>query len=457
MGGIAVQIGLVLALVLVNAALSGSEIALISLREHRLKQMEEEGAAGRAVADLARDPNRFLATIQIGITLAGFLASAAAATTLAKPLVEPLGFLGGAAEAVSVVVVTLILSYVTLVGGELAPKRIALSRSEGWARFMARPLLLMSRATRPVVWLLGRSTDLIARLVGVDPGDARDEVTDEELRDMLVTHRGVTAAQRGIISGAFEIGERTLRQVVVPRRDVVALQADEPTDQGARRLVEAGYSRAPVVVGDLDDVVGVVHLRDLLSETSPTGTTHVAGRILSAGGPAGAGAGAADVPVEDGVDVVRAHARAALILPETVPVIEALRRLQVERQQLAVVVNEYGGTEGIATMEDLVEELVGEIYSDTDRDLQAVLRQPDGSLLLPGTFPVHDLPDLGVELPTGDYATVAGLVLAELGHIPDLGERVQVEGWQVEVLEVARHAVQRVRIRPATRAGRRGA
>ncbi len=410
------QLAVVVVLVVVNAALAGSEIALISLREGQLHRLEQRGAKGRLLARLARDPNQFLATIQIGITLAGFLASATAAVALAEPLREPLAFLGAAAEPVAVVAVTLTLTFVTLVFGELAPKRVAMQRAERWGLRAARPLTAVATLTRPALWLLGVSTNVAVRLMGGDPSRQREQVTEEELRDLVASQTSFSPEQRTIISGAFEIADRTLREILVPRRDVTKLQADQPVADALHALVHSSHSRAPVVEGDLDHTVGVVHLRDLLAH----------------GG------------------VVADHARPAPALPETMGVVDALRLLQAERQQLAVVVNEYGGAEGIVTLEDLVEELVGEIYDETDPDVLAVAREADGALVLPGMFPVHDLGDLGVELPVGDYATVAGLLLERLGRIPQHpGDMVEVDGWRLEVVEVQRRAVTRVRLRPA--------
>jgi putative hemolysin len=412
MNGVRFELVLVLVLVLLNAAFAGSEVALISLREGQLKRMEHESGQGRLVARLARDPNQFLSTIQIGITLAGFLASAAAAVSLAQPLVGPLGFLGEAAEPVAVVLVTVVLTFITLVVGELAPKRIALQRPEPWARRTARPLAAITLATRPAVWLLSRTTDLLVRLAGGDPAVQRQEITEEEVRDMVATQGRLRPEQRTILEGAFEVAERRLRDVLVPRRDVIAFAADRPAAQALRTLVATTHSRAPVYRRDLDDVVGVVHLRDLIEASGTVGE----------------------------------HVRPALALPESLTVLDGLRRLQAERQQLAVVVNEYGGVEGIITIEDLLEELVGEIYDEFDPDVAAVQHQPDGAMLLPGSFPVHDLPDLGVDLPEGPYTTVAGLVLAQLGHLPTPGETVEVAGWRLEVLGVQRRAITRLRL-----------
>jgi putative hemolysin len=408
------EIGLVLLLVVINAGFAGSEVALISLREGQLRRLEQEDGRGRLVAKLARDPNQFLSTIQIGITLAGFLASAAAAVSLAEPLVPLLDFLGGAAELAAVLLVTIVLTYLTLVVGELAPKRIALQRPEPWAKRAARPLALVSRFTRPAVWLLSRSTDLLVRLAGGDPNLQRETVTEEEVRDLVATQATFSPQHRTILVGAFEIAERRLQDVLVPRRDVVALPADASVQEATRTLVTTTHGRAPVCRGDLDDVVGVVTLQDLVDAS---------GRVAE-------------------------HARPVLALPESMGVLDALRRLQGERQQLAIVINEYGGTEGIVTVEDLLEELVGEIYDEFDADSRGIQRQPDGSLVLPGAFPLHDLPDLGISLPEGRYTTVAGLVLDRLGRLPDKGETVQIDGWRLDVLAVERHAITRLRLTP---------
>ena len=408
------EIGLVLLLVLINAAFAGSEVALISLREGQLRRLEREGEQGRLVARLARDPNQFLSTIQIGITLAGFLASAAAAVSLAEPLVPLLGFLGRAADPAAVVLVTMVLAYLTLVVGELAPKRIALQSPERWARRAARPLTVISTLTRPAVWLLSKSTNLLVRLAGADPRRQREEVTEEEVRDMIATGSVFRPEQRRILAEAIEVGERRLRDVLVPRRDVVAIPADASVADAISMLVGTTHGRAPVYRGDLDEVIGLVTLQDLVGADGP-----VASRV-----------------------------RPVVALPESMTVLDALRRFQAEREQLAIVLNEYGGTEGIITLEDLLEELVGEIYDEFDPDSHGIHRQPDGSLVLPGSFPVHDLADLGISLPEGDYATLAGLVLDRMGRIPGKGEAVEVDGWRLEVLDVENHAITRVRLVP---------
>jgi putative hemolysin len=421
-GGYGLQVILVLALILLNGALSGSEMALISLRDSQIQRLERTSRGGRVLARLSREPNRFLATIQIGITLAGFLASAFAATSLAKPLVTAFSFAGNAADAIAIIIVTLILTFITLVLGELAPKRIAMQRAEGWATTAARQLDWMATASRPVVWLLGKSTDLVVRLVGADPRANRAEISAEEIRDLVVAQRSFTTQQREIIAGAFEIIERELRQILIPRSEVTVIPGALPTSEALAVVAGSGHTRVPVVGRSLDDLIGVVHLRDLL------------------GGPD---------------DTAADRARPPTLLPETLPVADAMRQLRQMREQFAFVVDEHGSIDGIVTMEDLVEEVVGEIYDETDRDIERVVKEADGALLLPGSFPLHDLSDLEIDMNRAahaDYTTIAGLLLDKLGHIPtQAGEVITMPGFTVEVMRISGRAIDQVRIRHTPR------
>ena len=410
------QLLLVAILVFVNAAFAGTELALVSLRESQLQRLEERSATGGVLARLARQPNQFLATIQIGITLAGFLASAAAAVSLAEPLEAPLSFLGGAAGPVSVILVTLILAYFTLVFGELAPKRIAMQRAEKWGMVMARPLDLLSTLTKPVVWLLSKSTDIAVRLLGGDPNQQREEVSGEELRDMVAIHETFPPEQRQIIDGAFEIAERTLDEVMVPRTEVVVIDAAATCQEALDVLVETGHSRAPIAEKrNLDRPVGMVRLRSLLGHPDEPVTSVMY-----------------DIPA----------------FPDAARVLTALREFQARRTQMAVVVDEYARAIGIVTVEDLVEELVGEIWDETDPDLIEVVREDDGTIVVSGSFPVHDLVDLDVELPEGDYTTIAGLVLDQMNRFPRPGETIDIDDWRIEIRAVARHRITQVALRP---------
>lgn len=409
---------LVVALVVVNGLLAGTEAAYISLREGQLHEFDSRGTRrGRLAAHMAREPNRFLTTIQIGITLAGFLASATAAVTLAEPLVDHLSFLGDAAEIVGVTGVTVLVAIVTLVVGELAPKRLAMQYARRWAFETAMPLELLSVITRPVAWFLGKATDVVVRLLGGDPNVGREESTVDELRQLVAGHRGLSTEQRTIITGALEIHGRRLREVIVPRPAVWRLEASLPVTQARLQLAASGHVRAPVVdSGELDDVIGVVHLRDLL------GSSGIVAEVM----------------------------HSVLRLPDSLRVSSVLSQFMAEHEHFAMVVDERGGVAGIVTLEDLLEEIVGEIYDEADRDILSVKPMPDGSLLLPGTFPIHDLPDIGVDLasvPQGNYTTIAGLVLAVIGRVPTApGDRVDLSTYTIEVTAVRRNSITEVRL-----------
>ena len=421
------DVGLIFVLLLVNGVFAGSELALISLREGQLRALERNGGRReRALVRLARDPNRFLGTIQLGITLAGYLASAPAAVTLAEPLVPSLGFLGGAAEAVAITSVTIVLAAINIVVGELAPKRLAMQYPLRWALLVAVPLDRLAALTTPMVWFLGKATDLVVRVFGGNPEASAGQLSAAELQELVATQRSLSSEQRQMISGALEIHERVLREILIPRRAVITLAHDLPMAEAQSRLVSSGHSRAPVVrARDLDDVIGVVHLRDLL------------------GGHAS----------------LTEALRPALQLPDSLPVSEALRRFKAEREQFATVVDERGGVAGIVTLEDVLEEIVGEIYDETDRDVLGAQTMADGSLVLPGGFPVHDLADLGVSLsdaPRGEYNTVAGMVLVALGRIPrSPGDRIELSEWTLEIVAVDHNTITGVRFIPRTAAGGR--
>ena len=411
------EIALVLVLIGVNALLAGSEIAFVTLHEGQISRLERRHKAGRAAAALARDPNRFLATVQIGITLAGFLASATAAVSLAEPLVGPLGFLGEPAEPVAIVLVTLVLSYLSLVFGELAPKRVALQRAEGWVTLFARPLALSAAMARPIVWLLAKSTDAAVRLMGGDPSVAREEMSKEELRDLVSSRPGFHRLERTIMSGALEIADRSLREIAVPRPSVFSVRATDSVEKALEALLASGFSRAPVTGDSIDDIVSVIHLRDLVGKTGEAGS----------------------------------HAREALALPESLSVMKALAEMQKGRTHIAIVIDEYGGTGGIVTIEDILEEVVGEIYDEFDRDMVAVRRLDDGTILIGGDFPIHDLGDISVDVAEGEYTTVSGLLMSRLGRVPKQGESILEGEWEVTAQQVRGRTISRIRLRPRGR------
>ncbi len=417
MSDVWVELVLVVVLVIINAMLSGTEIALISLRPTQLSALRAEGGSGAIAADLASDANRFLATIQIGITLAGFLASAVAAVSLAEPILDALGLSGGVAETLVIIGVTIVLSFITLVFGELVPKRLALNHPVAWARAMGRPVNAFAVVMTPVVWLLSITTDAFVRLFGGGSGDPDQQVSLEELRDLIVATGRLPAGQDELLLGAFEVGERTIEEVMTPRPDVVTVDSTVTALEAIGTLVAAGFTRAPVTIADhgLDSAIGVVALQDLVAVEG-------------------------DAPVT-------VAAKEAQALPESLPALVALRRMQGLRQQMAFVLDEFGGIEGIITVEDLVEELVGEIYDEFDPIVATPRVEDDGTLVVPGRFPAHDLAEIGVSAPTGDFTTVAGLVMDQLGAVPEPGDTVTIGTWELVVEAMDDQAIRSVRFR----------
>jgi putative hemolysin len=411
--GILLQLGLVAVLVLLNAAFSGSEIALISLREGQLQRLEQRGSRGRLLVSLARDPNRFLAAIQVGITLAGFLASATAAVSLAEPLQEPLGFLGRAARPVSIVVVTIFLAYLTLVFGELAPKRVAMQRAEGWGMVAARPLSLIAALFRPVIWLLAHSTDLAVRLMRGDPHQQREEVTDEELRDLVAAQTSYTPEQRNIISGAFEIAERRLREVLsAPQRGL------HPRSRPAvrRRPPDAGRLRP-------------------LPRPRGRGRPRPGGRR-----------GAPARPPRR-----RGHRRGQgpdpVLFPESLGALEALHQMQ-ERGCSWPSCSTSTGDRGDHHRRGPDRGARREIWDESDRDVAAVERAEDGFRHGAGLVPLP-------RPRTTSASCSGGRLLDRRRHrprpprrIPEApGDSVEVDGWHLEVLAVDRRAITRLCIK----------
>jgi putative hemolysin len=408
----------VLVFILVGGLFAGAEIALVSLREGQLRTLAERGRRGERVAALAGDPNRFLSAVQIGVTVAGFFSAAFGAATLAgalQPSLVALGVPESVADTLAVVAVTLIISFVSLVLGELVPKRLALQRSEGWAYVLGPPLDVLSQLVRPVIWLLSRCTDVVVRLLGGDPSIGRDQISSEELRELVTGHQDFGEDERRIVTDVFEAGDRQVREVMLPRTEVDFLDADLPAYQAARQIAERPHSRYPVIDKSPDDVVGFVHVRDLL---------------------------APDV-VRRSVPV-RELARPVMSIPGTKPVLASLTELREVGAHLAIVVDEYGGTAGIVTFEDLVEELVGDIYDEYDvpgepEPAQPQLGEVDGLLNL-DEFAART----GVHLPEGPYETVAGFVMARLGRVPAVGDRVAHAGHELTVVAMDGRRVQRL-------------
>lgn len=404
-----VNAGLVLVFVLVGGVFAATEIALVSLRESQLSALERDSARGARVAQVARDPNRFLAAVQIGVTVAGFLSAAYGGATLAgdlAPYLERLGLGEAAADALALVLLTLLIAYLSLVLGELVPKRLALQRSTGVALAVTPVLDRFATAMRPVIWLLSLSTNALVRLFGGDPHATNEQLSEEELRHLVSTHEALDEQERRILADVFAATETTLKEVMRPRGDVTFIAGDLPVEEAARQVRELPYSRYPVTGSGFDDVLGFLHVRDLLGVQDHDGRT------------------------------VAEVARPVLMLPGTRRVLPSVATMKEDGVHLAIVVDEYGGTDGIVTLEDLVEELVGEIRDEYDAS------EPEAAPLakdsVPGALNLEDFEkETGIALPDGDYETVAGFVIARLGRIPEVGDAVRVDEAELRVAEMA--------------------
>lgn len=401
MNGPLADIALILLFTLIGGVFAAAEMSLVSLRESQIKTLSHRGKRGQAIAKLTENPNRFLSAVQIGVTLAGFLSAAFGGATLSQrlsPVLQHLGMATAVADTVALVVITAIISYVSIVLGELTAKRLALQRSEGFALALAPMVDLIATLARPLIWFLGVSTNVAVRVLGGDPQAGREEVTDEELRAMVSTSATLGDEERQIMDEVFAAGERSLREVMVPRTEVSFLPADMPVHKAVRELSDAPHSRYPVIGDSSDDVVGFIHVRDLFDpETAQR-----------------------SIPVGD-------LARPVLELPDTVRVLPAMSEMRRRSSHLVVVRDEYGGTAGIVTMEDLVEELVGDITDEYDVVVEHQTERPNEHDV-DGLLTLEEFGEkVGAELPEGPYDTVAGYVMARLGKLPQIDDTIEAD------------------------------
>ena len=407
---------------LVGGVFAATEIALVSLRESQLVQLERTGSRGAKVAAVARDPNRFLAAVQIGVTVAGFFSAAYGGSTLAPdvaPYLVDVGLGEGAADTVSLVVMTLFIAYLSLVLGELVPKRLALQRSAGLATAVAPPLDRFANVMRPIIWLLSRSTDVLVRLLGGDPRAVSEDLSEEELRDIVSTHEGLGEHERRILRDVFSATDTSLKEVMRPRGEVAFVAAATPVTEARDRIATLAWSRYPVTGDGFDDVLGFLHVRDLLGVR------------------------------DDDTRTVRDLMREVLVLPSTNAVLPTVGTMRKSGIHLAVLVDEYGGTDGIVTLEDLVEEIVGEIRDEYDAP-ETAGHHAAGPRDLDGGLSIEDFAELtGLALPDGDYETAAGYVIARLGRIPDVGDAVEVDGQRLEVAALEGRRVTALRVTPS--------
>jgi putative hemolysin len=387
-----------------------AEIALISLRDSQVRQIATRGKRGARVAALAEHPNRLLAAVQIGVTVSGFLSAALGADQLGDyviPWLESLGISTAWSTTLSLIGVTLVIAYFSLVFGELVPKRVALFRAEEIAMATAGIINVVANIFRPIIWLLSKSTDFVVRAFGVDPKEQRSQMSEEELLDLVTGHAALTEEERDIVEEVFNASERQVHEVMVPRTEVDFMDASLTVGKAIELAVDKAHSRYPVVRGSSDEVVGFIHVRDLLDTSLANKSTKI-------------------------VELVRN----IMYLPGTKGVLPALSEMRTQGQHLAIVLDEYGGTDGIVTLEDLVEVLIGDIRDEYDEDENEVsLEERTGDFEVDGLISIEDLiEETKLDVPEGPYETASGFVMHFLGRIPQINDVVNVNGLRITVL-----------------------
>jgi putative hemolysin len=435
MNDIFLEIVIIILLILVNGLLALAEIAVVSSRTIRLQQQAAGGNRGAEIAlQLADDPGRFLSTIQIGITLVGIFTGAFGGATLAEPLsmylsqFQPIARFSGPI-AIGIVVVT--ITYLSLVFGELVPKRIALTNPERTAAMVAPPMSTLSRLTSPLVQLLSVSTNLVLKVFGISQGE-EGEVTEQDI-EMLIgqgTESGVfEPIEQEMVKQVFRMSDLRAEELITPRPEVVSIDLEELPEINRQKIIDHGHSYLPVIQGDLDHVQGYVRAVDLLAQS-------LLGEDL------------------DYLPVLRT----AQFVPERAPVFDVLERFKGSGAQVAFVVDEFGGIQGLLTHTDILEAIIGEIHEPEDEHDPDIVQRDDGTWLIDGMVPIHEFRQL-LDLESlpgeeeGHFHTLGGFVITYLGRIPDTGEQITVGGFQIEVVDMDSHRVDKllVTLVPPTR------
>ncbi len=421
-------------LIMVNAFFAMSEIAIISLNDNKIEKMAEEGdKKAKQVLKLTKDSSGFLSTIQIGVTLAGFLTSATASQSFAVMITEKLAGTSvarvipvGVISVLSTVLITVIMSYFSLVLGELTPKKIAMHAPEKVSFTVVPVLLFVNKVARPFVKLLSASTNAIVRIFGIDPNDDEDVVTEEEIRMMVDVgqEKGVIEdVQKEMINNIFEFDDMDVADIMTHRTDIECVDIDRPLSDVIEKSIEFGYSRIPVYKEDQDNIVGIVYVKDLLKYVG------------------------SNLPKTKSI---KDFMREAYYVPETKQCSELLTQMLEKHVQMAVVVDEYGGTAGIVTLEDVIEAIVGNIQDEYDNEDEEISRIDETTFTIDGITDIEEVEEqLGIKIPDGDYDTLGGFIISLLGYLPtENGEEdvAEYENIRFTVLNVEERRIGKVKV-----------
>ena len=421
---VAISIFVTILLTFVNAYFSLSEMALTTAKRAVLEPQASEGdKRAQAALELSGDSSEFLAAIQVGITLVGFGSSAVAATTLSDPLAAwfiSLGMPTEPAGVIAPVIITLVVSYFSIVVGELLPKRIALANAEECSKRVVGFIAAFSKVAKPLVWLTSASSNGLARLFHIKSADDRQDVSEEEIRYMVTDSDDLTDEEKEMIHEIFDLGDTIAREVMIPRVDVTFIEDHSTIADALATMRNTGYSRLPVYHEDIDRIVGIVHIKDLIAPIVDEGLAS---------------------------DPIRLHMRDADFVPDTKDIIPLLSEMQSSHDQMVIVVDEYGGTAGVITIEDIVEEVVGEIEDEFDPDNKYLTQLGDREWLVDGRFSIDDAAELGWPVDdSGEFETIAGFVLELADSLPEPGEVFAVEGYEFRVQSIRGRRIAMLRV-----------
>lgn len=431
-GGIILKLILLLLLILVNAFFAMSEIAVISLNDNKIEKMAEDGhKKAKQVVKLTENSSKFLSTIQIGVTLAGFLTSASASQTFADMIVKALegtafyNALGASVvSGLSIVIITIIMSYFSLVLGELAPKKIAMQAPEKISFKVVGILLFFSKAFSPFVKVLSVSTNAVVRLLGYNPHADEEPLTEEEIRMMVDVggEKGVIEdVQKEMINNIFEFDDLDAGDIMTHRTDMTAVDVNDPIMDVVKTAIESGYSRIPVFDDDPDNIIGIIYVKDLLRYIGTDLPKHTMRKIM----------------------------RTPMYVPESKSCGDLFKEMTSKHTQMAVVVDEYGGTAGLVTLEDIIEAIVGNIQDEYDDEEEEISKINETTFTIDGLTDIDELDEIiGKDLPDGDYDTIAGYIISRLGYLPKQDEHSEVmfENIRFTVLEVENRRIEKVKV-----------
>ncbi len=419
---------LISVLILLNAFFAMAELALVSVRKSRVKQLVEENVNGaKEIQKLTEDPARFLSTVQIGVTLVGFFASAAGAVTLANPLAESLKginieFITNNASGIAVAMVTIVIGYVSLVVGEITPKSIGLHYAEQVALFAAKPLLFLSYIASPLVALVTWSSNILAKPIGVTAGFTAPVVTEEELKILVEESEEdgiLEEEEKEMIHSIFEFTDTVVRKVMTPRIDIKAVEADASMTELLDIITTAGHSRVPVYDDSIDNIVGIVHAKDLLQILHDNKT---------------------DFSIRDIM-------RAPYLIPENKMVDELLAEFKRSKIQMAIVVEEYGGTAGLVTIEDLLEEIVGDIMDEYDNEEPSIVIIDENTAIVDARTPIDEVNEsMNLSLPDEEFDTIGGFVFGQFGRKVYVGVKIRYESVDLIVEQTDGNRIQKVKV-----------